>query len=469
MIRSINKAYPFYIIIDLMFIVLSFFLSYILRYHYFLYFQTNLPYQKEYIFLFILWAIFIVTSFKRRGLYSTDRNLTIPAEISKVVIATFYVSVLMATIIFFAKYSFFSRKVFFLNFCLLCFFLSGWRVIKRLVLRKLILEGFHNINILIVGANKVGKIALEEIRKNPWWGFKVAGFVDDIVEERIDEVVPILGKLKDFPAITKKHFIDEVIIALGSEKKSVSELMILAKSLNVGVRMIPENFEEPVRILDVNYLGIIPLLTYKIRTHHPTEFFLKRMFDLVISVFLIIVLFPLFIIISILIKLDSPGPVFFVQKRVGLKKRTFDLYKFRSMINEADSLKPTLLEKNEVRDGVIFKMKQDPRITNLGVLLRRFSLDELPQLFNVFNGEMSLVGPRPPTLDEVEKYNHFHMDRLSIRPGMTGLSQVKGRSELTFKNWVRWDLWYLNNWSFTLDLQIILWTIPVIFTGKGAY
>ncbi|MDD5016024.1 MAG: exopolysaccharide biosynthesis polyprenyl glycosylphosphotransferase, partial [Atribacterota bacterium] len=208
---------------------------------------------------------------------------------------------------------------------------------------------------------------------------------------------------------------------------------------------------------------------YKERKHHPAELFLKRSFDFVVSLFLLILLSPLFLIIAILIKIDSPGPVFYTQKRVGIKGNFFNLYKFRSMIEGAEELKAALLEKNEIKDGIIFKIKNDPRITKLGIFIRKNSLDELPQLVNVLKGNMSLVGPRPAMPEEVGKYNHFQMDRLSIRPGITGLSQIKGRSDLTFRKWVKWDLWYINNWSFMLDLKILWRTIPVVFKRKGAY
>jgi len=144
------------------------------------------------------------------------------------------------------------------------------------------------------------------------------------------------------------------------------------------------------------------------------------------------------------------------------------MYKFRTMVNNADDLRRELDEMNEM-DGPVFKIKDDPRITQVGKFIRRYSLDELPQLFNVFKGDMSLVGPRPPLAGEVEQYSHIHMQRLAIRPGMTGLSQVKGRSDLTFKNWVKWDLWYISNWSFGFDLQILWWTLPAVLAGKGAY
>ena len=468
MIKTLNKVYPFYILLDIICIILSFLISYTIRYQDTIHLQRSLPYYREYFFPFILWAILIVIAFKRRTLYSTDRSLTIPTEIFKSITAIFYVSILMATIIFFAKYEFFSRQIFFINFLLLCFFLSSWRVIKRLILRKLILEGFHNFNVLIIGAGNTGKIVLEEIEKKPWWGYRVIGFLDDVAEIEVNGK-SVLGKLKDFPVIAKKYFVDEVIITIPSERSVVSELMKQARRLRLGVRLVPQNFEEPISDVQINYLGFLPLITYKERKIHPTNLFLKRLMDLAISLFLIIVFFPLFIITSFLIKSDSPGPILFVQKRAGLKGKTFKLYKLRSMTEDAEKLKPSLLEKNEVKDGVIFKIKKDPRKTKLGALLRRFSIDELPQLFNVLKGEMSLVGPRPPTPDEVTKYNHFHMDRLSIRPGITGLSQIKARNKLNFKSWVKWDLWYVNHWSFRLDLRILWMTIPAVIKGEGAY
>jgi lipopolysaccharide/colanic/teichoic acid biosynthesis glycosyltransferase len=158
-----------------------------------------------------------------------------------------------------------------------------------------------------------------------------------------------------------------------------------------------------------------------------------------------------------------------MQKRVGLKGQFFKLYKFRSMVNNADHLKVNLLSKNEVKDGIIFKIRNDPRITRVGRFIRKYSLDELPQLFNIIKGDMSLVGPRPPTPDEVEKYKDNEMDRLSVKPGITGLAQIKGRSDLSFYHWMRWDYWYINNWSLALDLRIMWLTAPVVLKGKGAY
>ncbi|MCK4809827.1 MAG: sugar transferase [Candidatus Omnitrophica bacterium] len=470
MIKSLRKVYPVYLFIDICFIGFSFYLSYFLRYTVFIGISSGSwhPYFKSYLFTFVLWAVFIIISFKRRNLYSTDRSLTALREISRVFISIFYTGILIGTVIFFAQYKYFSRQIFITSFFLLCVFLSGWRIIKRLIVRRLISKGFHNLNILIVGAGRTAKVVLEEIKRNSQWGFKIIGFLEDKEQESIGGF-PILGRLSDFTAIARKHFVDEIIVTIPSERKAISELIKQAKKMRLGLRIVPENFEEPLPLLNITYLGVIPLLTYKERRHHPTEFVLKRLFDFVAALILLIILSPLFIAITVLIKLDSPGSVFYIRKRVGFKGNLFNFYKFRSMVKNADSLKPELLKKNEVKDGVIFKIKKDPRITRVGRFLRRHSLDELPQLFNVLKGDMSLVGPRPPTSDEVEKYNHIHMQRLSIRPGMTGLSQVRGRSELTFRKWVKWDLWYVNNWSFGLDFLVLLWTAPAVFKGKGAY
>ncbi|MBD3426579.1 MAG: exopolysaccharide biosynthesis polyprenyl glycosylphosphotransferase [Candidatus Omnitrophica bacterium] len=470
MIKARKKIYPIYLFVDVVIIALSFILPYLVRYNSpsDIFNDIYLPNVRDYSFVFILWTIFIVISFKRRNLYATDRALNIPQETSRVVISVCYTAVLIGTIIFFAQFKFFSRLVFLSSFLSLVFFLSLWRIIKRLILRKLIAGGYHNINVLIIGVGRVGKIILEEIKKNPWGGLKVIGFLDDNVETGYGGV-PVLGKLSDFPVIAKKYFVDEVIVTIPSEKIAVSEIIRRAKEMHLGVKVVPENFEEPLPVLDISHLGVIPLLTYKERKHHPAEFFIKRLMDLVLSFILLIFSLPIFLLIAILIKMDSKGPVFYRQKRVGFKGRTFNFYKFRSMVAGADKRRDELVERNEVKDGVIFKIREDPRITSVGKFLRRHSLDELPQLFNVLLGDMSLVGPRPPLADEVEKYSHIHMQRLSIRPGMTGLSQVRGRSELTFTRWVKWDLWYINNWSLGLDMQILWRTIPAVIRGEGAY
>jgi len=471
MIKSSQKIYPVYVFIDLVLIVLSFFLAYISRYNFIkdvIMGKPTLANFREYSFVFILWAVFLVISLNRRSLYITDRSLSIPKEISRTIICIVYTAILVSGVIFFAKYKFFSRQIFLKAFLLLCLFLPSWRIIKRLFLRKLIARGYRNTNVLIVGVGRVGKIAWKEIQRNLHLGFRVLGFLDDNGGQAKDGP-PVLGKLSDFLKVAKRGFVDEVIITIPSERKAIANLIEQAKNLSLGVRIVPENFEQALPVLDISYLGMLPLLTYKERRFHPAEMALKRLFDFMVSLIFLILLFPLFIIVAILIKLDSRGPIFYIQERAGYKGKPFNFYKFRSMVREADSLKADLLDKNESRGNVIFKMKKDPRVTRIGRFLRKYSIDEFPQMFNVLKGDMSLIGPRPFPVEESQKLDSNHLERFAVRPGITGLAQIKGRSDLSFYRWGKWDLWYVNNWSFGLDFLILWWTIPVVFKAKGAY
>jgi len=470
MIKSFRKATPLYFFVDFVLISVIFCTAYLFSFNSFnnLLVQVNLPNLKEYSVIFALWTIFIVISFNRRGLYATDRALSIPKEISKAVISIFYTGILVAGLIFFTKYKFFSRQIFLKSFFLLCIFLPSWRVIKRLLLRKLISQGYRNRNVLIVGVGRVGKLVWGEIQRHSYLGFRAIGFLDDN-GGRLKEGPPVVGKLTDFLHVAKKYFIDEVIITIPSERKVISNLIEQAKGLRLGIRIVPEDFEQALPILNISYLGVMPLLTYKERELHPEEMALKRLFDFVASLLFLILFSPLFIIAAILIKLDSKGSVFYIRKRAGHRGRPFNFYKFRSMVREADSLKANLLDKNESKGNVIFKIKRDPRITRIGRFLRKYSIDEFPQMFNVLKGDMSLVGPRPFPVEESQKLEHNHSERFTVRPGITGLAQIKGRSDLSFYRWGKWDLWYVNNWSFGLDFLILWWTVPVVLKGKGAY
>ena len=463
MIKTLNKTKPVYMIVDLLCITASFWLPYIIRYN-----EIYHTHLSEYGFIFLLELVLIFIFFKNKKLYSTDRGMTIPQELGRVIVNIIYVQIIICSVIFFSHYLFFSRFILLANIILLCGLLGGWRVIKRIILRKLIREGFRNINILIVGAGKTSELIVGEIKQRAYLGFNIVGFLDDTQTGNIYDK-PVLGNLSDFVEVAKKYFVDEVIITMLPERKIIAELIEQMGKMQLGVMVAPEYFEGSLPVVDINRIGVVPVLTYNTRKPHPSEVISKRAFDFFVSLFLLVLLFPLLLIIAVLIKLTSAGPVFFSSRRVGMKGVNFNFYKFRSMVENAEELKDELLGQNEVQDKVMFKIKEDPRITKVGKFLRRYSLDELPQLFNVLIGNMSMVGPRPPLLGEVEKYGSNHIDRLSIKPGITGLSQIRGRSDLSFSRWVRWDIWYINNWSFALDLKILWGTIPAVLKGKGAY
>jgi exopolysaccharide biosynthesis polyprenyl glycosylphosphotransferase len=236
----------------------------------------------------------------------------------------------------------------------------------------------------------------------------------------------------------------------------------------VRVRIVPDIFQMTLSHLDVEDLGGIPMIGVRDVSIGKGQMAFKRAMDVSISLGGLILLSPFFLLIALLIRLDSPGSVLFKQIRVGKGERLFACYKFRSMHAGADEEKERLQDQNEAR-GAFFKIRRDPRITRLGRLLRRGSLDELPQLFNVLMGHMSIVGPRPAPPSEVQRYQPWHKRRLEVSPGITGLWQVSGRSELTFDEMVLLDLYYIENWSPMLDIQIMLRTLPTVISGEGAY
>ena len=313
----------------------------------------------------------------------------------------------------------------------------------------------------------MGLALAEEIETFPYLGIRTIGFLDDTKTGEMGGI-KILGRISNIEQIVNKYFIDEIYVTIPSERKIAAEVIRKGTKLGKSVRIVTEYFSLPYRQVKLNYIGAIPLMTYFEKSGHDTGSMVKRLMDIAISSLILILFLPLLAIVTFLIKLESPGPLFYVSKRSGKKGIAFNLYKFRSMIEDADSRKEALKNKSEV-EGPIFKIRNDPRLTGMGRFLRRYSIDELPQLINVMKGDMSLVGPRPFPVEESNKVEYKHIPRLNIRPGMTGLAQVKGRSDLKFNNWMRWDIWYVYNWSLGLDMKILLWTIPAVFKGKGAY
>ncbi len=457
----------FYVLVDIFFIFISFHLPYSLRYS-LKSVSFNLLYLQEYSLLFSLWGVSLLFILNKLRLHTTDRLISIPGELYQVVKAIVFSSVIAGVLIFFLQIKIFSRLIFTGAFFLLVFNLSSWRILKRLWIRNTIKKGDLNLNVLIVGANPSAEALLEEIRLNPYLGLKVVGFLDEDKTGKVKDI-PILGRFKDLEEIVHRYFVDEIYIAINSERKKLAQIIALALKLGRGVKILADTFGYlNLRRIKLDYVGFLPLLTYYEQGLHGTELFFKRFFDIVISTTALIILFPLFMIISILIKLDSPGPVFYVCKRCGRKGKAFNFYKFRSMVKDAEKIKERLLSCSEVK-GPIFKIKDDPRLTRIGRILRRYSLDELPQLFNVLKGDMSLVGPRPLSMEEVAKFDFWQLQRFNVRPGITCLWQVRGRSDLSFYKMVKLDLWYINNWSFGLDLKILWWTVPAVLKGKGAY
>ncbi|MFA5270770.1 MAG: sugar transferase [Candidatus Omnitrophota bacterium] len=456
-----------YFFVDILLIAISFYIPYCLKYNNSL-IPKVLPYLKEAVFLFVLWGVVLVIFLQSRQLYSTDRSWTISREMWRVFVCVAASSVLAGLMVFILQMKLFSRLIFIDSFLLLFFNLSFWRAIKRIFIRYRISTGFYNLNVLIIGAGKVGLTLAQELEKRHYFGRKIVGFFDTHKTGNVAGYNILSGNIEELENLIQKYFIDEVYITIPSQRDLVSRIILIGKITNTSVRVLLDSDTSLFRGIDTVHIGFLNFVKEVNANFHKTDILAKRALDIVVSMVGIIILTPLFIIVGVLIKLDSPGPVFYKSERCGRKGKIFNFYKFRSMVADGDKQKDVLRENSDV-PGPVFKMKNDPRVTSYGKFLRMYSLDELPQLLNVFKGDMSLVGPRPPLYNEVEKYDIWHMKRLSIKPGITCLWQVRGRSNLSFYKWVKWDLWYIDNWSFALDLQILYWTIPAVFKKRGAY
>ncbi len=324
---------------------------------------------------------------------------------------------------------------------------------------------------LIVGAGEVGHTLVDKIAKHPEYRLEVVGFLDDGEPLRNGNgpEVPILGTLADLVEIIEREDLDRVIVAF-SRARHGEFLRLVRACADHGVRVniVPRLFEVVSSRAGVDDIEGIPLLDVGHVELSRLNMAVKRTFDLVFGGVFFVLILPLLAVLALLIKLDSPGPVLFRQQRMGRGGRTFDIFKFRSMGNGADSLRDELADQNEY-SGPMFKMKSDPRVTRVGAALRRWSLDELPQILNVLRGEMSLVGPRPLWTEEAKQCRGWTQKRLDITPGMTGLWQVLGRSDIPFDEMVKLDYLYVTAWSLGWDIKLLLQTIPAVLEKRGAY
>ena len=418
--------------------------------------------------VFCLWTLVILILNYASGLFETRRELSEVLEVWEVLKANFLGALIVMVAIYVVKIEGFPRTIFGTSFVFMFGYLTIWRIIKRSLVDYLVSHGYNNFNVLIVGAGKVGRALTEEIGKRPGFGLRVVGYLDDFKPEgeKID-AVPVMGKTGDFVKIARKEFIQKIFITIHLDERVFSRILEEAKRVGVNVRLIPHGYHLLGGQLTQSNIGTIPVLEYSNMLTMRKQAG-KRIFDVMLSLVFLAMLAPFFVMVAVLIKLDSPGPVFHSSLRYGRKGHKFRMLKFRSMVRDAEQKMRELREHNEV-DGPIFKIKNDPRVTKIGRILRKYSIDELPQLFNVLKGDMSLVGPRPLLTEEVEREDLRQLRRLEVLPGMTGLWQIRGRSDVSFTRLLRWDMWYINNWSIWLDVNILFQTIPVVVRGRGAY
>lgn len=342
--------------------------------------------------------------------------------------------------------------------------LFAFRLLKRFVLREVRLRERNLHHVLIVGAGPRGQRMAEVINRHPELGYHLLGFIDD------QKAPGVIGKLDQFAAVLAEQIVDEVMIALPVKTyyKEINEITSFAEEQGIVVRLHAELFSPKLAHARAEQLDDIPVLT--LFTVPPPDWraVCKRTLDVLGAAALLILTAPILLLITALIRLTSKGPALFVQERLGLNKQRFPMFKFRTMVTNAEALQKELEQFNEA-GGPVFKMRQDPRITPIGQFLRKTSLDELPQLFNVLRGDLSLVGPRPLPVRDYERFDAYWFNRrFSVKPGITCIWQVSGRSNTSFDHWIKQDLEYIDNWSLWLDLKLLLQTIPAVLRGTGA-
>jgi len=443
------------IIIDGVLVAISFCLAYLLRFKVLLFVTPGtVPVFEEYIKVLVFITLIWLAIFQLLGLYDKKKLTGLIDEIASLFLAVSVGSLLLLGLLFLYREYWVSRLVilnaWIIAFCLLVL----WRLMLHGITYLRYLNGWGLKNVLILGGGEMGELLALKIRQNRLLGYRLIGILDDTTNVR---------------QLVKTQKVQEILIASTRfSDDQVLDIITECENLGVEFKLIPGILELIASRLDVDDLGGLPLLSVSEIQLKGLKAIVKRSVDIIFSLCFILLFILLFIIFSILIKLTSRGPLLFLQERIGKDGKPFPMFKFRSMVANAEELLPELEAKSEAK-GYLFKIKDDPRRTPLGRFMRHWSIDELPQLFNVLFGQMSLVGPRPPLAREVEKYSSWHKKRLRVRPGITGAWQVAGRSLIPFEEMVRLDLYYIENWSLWLDFKILLKTIPVVLFGHGAY
>jgi len=338
------------------------------------------------------------------------------------------------------------------------------RAIWRKLRERRFLKGLDTRNVLIVGDGRVGHALRNHLEALPHMGFRFKGFV---TLDPYDTMRPhVVGTVHNCVAMARSLFVDEIYFSTPAEKQTVLSVVDEARAIGIEVRVVPDLYDGLAWNAPVEFVGQFPTIPLHRRDFPRGAFVVKRVMDIILSSIVLIVLAPALATIAVLVKLDSEGPIFFRAARIGRKGRVFTCFKFRTMVVDAEKIKAQLAHLNE-REGLLFKISKDPRITRLGARLRKYSLDELPQLFNVLIGDMSMVGPRPPLASEVEKYKLDHLRRLDVLPGMTGLWQVEARQDPSFDSYISLDTAYVENWNLMLDMRILARTVGVVISGTG--
>ncbi|HMF53263.1 MAG TPA: sugar transferase [Edaphobacter sp.] len=417
---------------------------------------------------YVLWyAICLIFFTRSYGLYGPIQNRSGLHEQRMTIQASLTAGLVLCGTLYLSNGATVSRIVVMLTVVFSTALLSSRRGLERRSFYRRSLAGIETRNVLIVGAGRVGHAHRNHLDSLQHLGYRFKGFV--ALTEREAELgdVDIVGDVRNCLSLARSLFVDEIFFSVPGDKKLIINIVEEARLAGIDVRVVPDLYDGLAWNATVEYVGQFPTIPLHRRDFPIGGFLLKRILDITLSSVALLVFSPVMLAIAIAVRLNSKGSIFYRAHRIGRKGRTFACYKFRTMVHDADKLKEKLAHMNE-RDSVLFKIANDPRITRVGRVLRKYSLDELPQFYNVLRGDMSLVGPRPPIAREVEQYDIEHLRRLNVLPGITGLWQVEARQDPSFDSYISLDTAYVENWSLWLDMKILARTISVVFAGTGS-
>lgn len=465
---------PLLVASDAILILAAFALAYHLRYG-LQWFRAVDPAFQVMIWTYAPFAVALVgvllITFRFSGVYPYKPGRGLVEEGYKIAAATTVgVVILIVVSLAFNPLSY-SRLIYLYTAVLVTLLLVISRGVIAMMRNHLRKYGIAVRRVLIVGMGDVGRMMMRTIAARPDYGYQLLGFVDDNPSKGSTDIGPFraLGPIDNCAQILEQTRVDDVIVCLPWQShRTIKRLLNVCDQAGVRAQVVPDFFQMTRDQMQVNEISGIPLISKRAVVLTGWNFFVKRVSDLALATVMLVLLSPILLLIALAIKVDSAGPVIYSQTRVGRNGKSFRCHKFRSMVQGADQMVTGMAPLNEA-SGPLFKMREDPRRTRVGRFLRRWSLDELPQLWDVLKGDMSVVGPRPNLPDEVARYQEWHRKRLTVNPGMTGLWQVSGRSDLTFDEMVLLDLYYVENWNVGFDIGIILRSLPAILRARGAY
>lgn len=419
-------------------------------------------YTHAYPAFLLLYVTLVVMACANRHLYRTSREIGALRESISVAKAVGFATVLLVLFIFISGNKKISRLVVAWSGVLTVAALAGWRYAKRVYVLRRARRGQGLSRVLVIGAGHLGHALASWMERNRQLGYSVCGFLD----AHPNGDARVLGSIQDLRKVALEQFVDQVFLTLPADRELVKETWVQARRMRLDFNVVPDLYDGLGWRAPVKSIGGFPVIELHGQPIPALGLAAKRVFDVIGASLGLLLSAPLLALSALCICADSRGPIFYTALRVGRKGTKFRCYKLRTMVTDAEAQKDVLRQCNE-RNGPFFKMLNDPRITRCGRWLRRYSIDELPQLVNVLRGDMSFVGPRPHPLDDYERYSLEHLRRLDVKPGLTGLWQVTARSDPSFETNMALDLEYIENWSLRLDVRILLKTIPAVLRAEG--